>query len=119
MSFESGEMDDKGLWLISKALDQLDGKTSAVEEKQNKKSQVDTTIAEQETINYCEFDRGDLMNDRESLCQFFCSFGNAISKPLECTSETKKDGRLISKKMKKPLPNKFLRMAAALVIHHR
>ena len=116
---ELGEMDDKGLWLISEALDQLDAKISAVHEKENKESQVNTTISQQETINYCDFERGDLMNDRDSLCRFFHSFANTITKPLECVSETLKDGRLISKKMKMPLPNKFLRMAAALVIHHR
>ena len=134
-------MNNKGLWLISQALDQLDEECTAKKKEKKKR----TLIAEPEStlidfrkvatkaisskaisnndkitkMNCDKMHRGDLMNDKKSLCLFFSSFGVVISTPLECFSQVEKDGRLISKKVQKPLPAKFTRMAAALVVHHR
>ena len=129
-------MNNKGLWLILQALDQQE-EDSTVEKNertnnaspgQEKLRTIEADHLQRNTIstdnklnkvNYGNLQRGDLMNDKISLCCFFFSFGVVISKPLEYFCQVEKDGKLISRKVKKPLPTKFMRMAAALVVHHR
>ena len=115
-------MDDKGLWLISEALDKLEKECEINKDARNEmKDELNHgsfDVANKE-VDYQNLSRGDLMNDKMSLCCFFSSFACVILSPLECTSQFKKNGKLVSRKVKKPLPLKFLRMAAALVVYYR
>ena len=112
-------MSDEGLWLISKALDQLEDSLADTKKKEGDSSHASLSERQQISIKCELLKRGDLLNDKLSLCGFFGSFAKVIARPLQCTTQTEKDGEFISKKMEKPLPTKFIRMAAALVVHHR
>ena len=111
-------LETHGLWLLLEALSRLED----LQENANGGQHVEAKRTKQIKceIDQSGFKRGYLSNKVETLVAFFYAFGSAIKSPLEYyVDRVEKGGKSSNVKIFKALPTSFLRLAAALVIHHR
>ena len=116
-----------GLWLISQAVGELElqNEVSNVNKHEEAKNHTTQINEEIQTVlvkkkNFKNLERGCLNNDDESLCAFFDEFGQVCKRPLKYHMDsTDSKGNITCIRKAKALPFTFLRLAAALVVHHK